>query len=300
MYRFVDVRIELAYATAGAALPKPPIKIKTAFEELLNKHELLTCRIEKIDPILKLTGGDRLAVIGNKKYSQMFVTRLCVNALLSSSSPSSLRKNNSKLVASSRFHTSNVILVDAGNSIDFYQYVNFARQYYRRDVVSRILNNTIVTRPFTVYQLEDIVINQLPNVIQQYDAKMVVVSDLLNMFVRDPQIGANEARHLINEIVNSITKLSALEDVLVVVSLPYEYGVCHHHSNKPFMPYNKTVFPRFDKCIEIMNGKDKKKNRMIDITIRNSNNMRRINNFHNGKLLSINKRDLLTLSAPAR
>jgi hypothetical protein len=128
----------------------PVINFKTAFEELCNKHELLTSGIEKIDSILKLTAGDRLAVTGDKKYSQMFVTRLCVNALLSSSPPlSSKKKNNGKLVAS-RFHISNVILVDAGNSMDFYQYVNFARQYYSRDVISRVLNNTIVTRPFSL------------------------------------------------------------------------------------------------------------------------------------------------------
>src|SRR5919199_2881045 len=90
----------------------PAINFKTAFEELCIKHELLTSGIEKIDSILKLTAGDRLAVIGDKKYSQMFVTRLCVNALLLSSSPpsSSKKKNNSKLVANSHFHTSNVIL----------------------------------------------------------------------------------------------------------------------------------------------------------------------------------------------
>ena len=62
----------------------PPVNFKTAFEELCSEHELLTCGIEKIDSILKLTGGDRLALIGNKKYSQTLVTRLCVNALLSS------------------------------------------------------------------------------------------------------------------------------------------------------------------------------------------------------------------------
>jgi hypothetical protein len=84
--------------------------------------------------------------------------------------------------------------------------MNFARQYYRRDVIRRVLDNTIITRPFTVYQLTDIVVSQLPNVIPQYDAKMVVVSDSLDMFIRDPQIEANEARYLINEIVNSSTK----------------------------------------------------------------------------------------------
>ena len=62
----------------------PQINFKTAFEELCNKHELLSSGIEKIDSILKITGGDRLALIGNKKYSQTLVTRLCVNALLSS------------------------------------------------------------------------------------------------------------------------------------------------------------------------------------------------------------------------
>jgi hypothetical protein len=78
--------------------------------------------------------------------------------------------------------------------------VNFARQYYRRDVIDRVLNSIIITRPFTVYQLADIVINQLPNVIQLYDAKMVVISDLLDMFVRDPQIEDNEAIYLVNKI----------------------------------------------------------------------------------------------------
>jgi hypothetical protein len=266
--------------------PILPVNFKTAFQELCSEHELLTCGIEKIDSILKLTRGDRLAVIGNKKYSQMFVTRLCVNALLSSSSSSpSSKKNNSKLVASSHFHTYNVILVDAG------------RQYYRRDVISRVLNDTIITRPFTVYQLADIVINQLPNVIQLYDAKMVVISDLLDMFVRDPQIEANEARYLINEIINSITKSRTLENVLVIVSLPF-VNSAYHNSDKSFMSYNKTIISRFDKCIEITKDHENR-NKMIDIKIRNSCriNKNTMNDFNYGKLLSISKRDLLTISA---
>jgi F0F1-type ATP synthase alpha subunit len=60
----------------------PPIKFKSAFEELVNKHVLLNCGIEKIDSLLKLTLGDRLVIIGNRKYIQTLITRLCVNALL--------------------------------------------------------------------------------------------------------------------------------------------------------------------------------------------------------------------------
>jgi hypothetical protein len=190
-------------------------------------------------------------------------------------------------------------VVDAGNNTDFYQYVNFARQYYRRDVISRVLSNTIVTRTFTVYQLADTVINQLSKVTQQYGAKMVVISDLLDMFVCDPQIEANEARNLINEIVNSITKTRALEDVLVIVSMPYEYGAYRHHNNKPTLHYNKTMIPRFDKYIEIMNSREDR-NKMIDIKIRNDCGRRNKNtaadDFHDHKVsCSIKERDLLII-----
>jgi F0F1-type ATP synthase beta subunit len=69
----------------------PSIKFQTSFEELFNKHELLTTGIEKIDSSLQLVPGDRLSVVGNRKYSQTIITRLCVNALLSS--PSKKRIN---------------------------------------------------------------------------------------------------------------------------------------------------------------------------------------------------------------
>ena len=67
-------------------------KFKTAFEELVNKLAVLNCGIEKIDSLLQLTSGDRLAIICNRKYSQILVTRLCVNALLSSSSKKRMNK----------------------------------------------------------------------------------------------------------------------------------------------------------------------------------------------------------------
>ena len=70
----------------------PSIKFKTAFEELCNKHELLTSGIEKIDSSLQLAPGDRLAVVGNRKYPHILVTRLCVNALLSSPSKKRINK----------------------------------------------------------------------------------------------------------------------------------------------------------------------------------------------------------------
>ena len=134
---------------------------------------------------------------------------------------------------------------------------------------------------------------------------MVVVSDLLDMFIRDPQVEANEARYLINGIVRSITKSKALEDVIVVVSIPYKHGAYHHHhhhhhhhNDKPALQYNKSILPRFDKCIEIMNSHENR-NKMIDIKMRNNctRNKNTTDDFHNHKKVSysIKERDLLII-----
>lgn len=73
------------------------IKFKTAFEELNKKHGLLTIGIEKIDSSLQLTPGERLAVVGNRKYAQTIITRLCVNALLSSPLKKSINKEEADI-----------------------------------------------------------------------------------------------------------------------------------------------------------------------------------------------------------
>ena len=77
--------------------------------------------------------------------------------------------------------------------------------------------------------------------------------------MHDSQIEANEAAYLINEIVNSITKSKALEDVLAVLSLPSRNSPSNHNNIKPCISYNKIVLTRFDKSMEITD----KENNMV-------------------------------------
>jgi hypothetical protein len=85
--------------------------------------------------------------------------------------------------------------------------------------------------------------------------------------------------------------------VLVIVSFSYALDL-FHHNNKLYTSYGRMILQRFNNCIEIMDSKDKK-NRAIDVKISSGNNSKRIknaiNDFHNGKPLSINKTDLLTV-----
>ena len=254
-----------------------PIKFQTAFKEFSNKHTLLTSGIEKIDSVLKITTGHRLSIIGKRKYTQILITRLCISAL---------SKKGHKI----GFDTSNVIFVDAGNNTDIYQCITFVRQCGVDS--EQILRHIIISRVFTIYQLANIIIHELPNVIQKFDSKIIVISDLLNMFVHDPQIEIKEARYLICGIINSITTTRALKDVLFIISLAYEDRL---YQNKSAALYDhKIILSRFDKCIEIVDNNND--NSLVDIHIRNSLHKNNINDFNNRKSFSITERDLLTVS----
>jgi len=88
---------------------------------------------------------------------------------------------------------------------DIYSSVNIARQYGLdlKDTLKRI----VVTRPFTIYQLANLVTSELPKAVQKFDTKTIIISDLLHMVLQDSQIRIKEARSIIKEIVNSLRRL---------------------------------------------------------------------------------------------
>jgi DNA-directed RNA polymerase subunit RPC12/RpoP len=207
----------------------PSFKFQTAYDEFIGRF---TFGIEDLDSsLLNLKTGDTLGIISdnsnNIKYTNILMTRLSIRSLLSK------RQGG----VGSPF----VITIDAGNSLDFFQYVNFARQYGLD--IEKILQRIIVSRAFTVYQLADLVINKLPEVIKQFDTRLVVVSDLLHMFVHDPNVDRKEAINLI-EIVSAIRKISSSSSsprqILGVTSWNY------HQSS-----YNDILLSKLDKHIEI-------------------------------------------------
>jgi hypothetical protein len=186
-----------------------PVKIETAYDIIFQPTNKLTFDIAQIDGCLELTdrGGGSFCVITSNSslhhLSNILLTRLGVRALLSK--------------CQGGFESSSVIFIDAGNCSDIYQTVNFARQYGLD--VQKVLDSIIVSRPFNIHQLAGLIINELDSAVitQRIGAKLLVISDLLKMFVQDPQIDPDEARWLVREIARSLRKLS--RQVLIVVSM---------------------------------------------------------------------------------
>jgi hypothetical protein len=248
-------------------------KFKTAYADIEDRtRRILTFDIEKIDSCcISLTTEDCVCIVGDeRKYTNVILMRLCVRALMSK------RQGG--------FESTNVIFIDAGNNSDvFYQCVNFARQYGLD--IKKVLQSIMITRPFTIYQLADFIIYQLPRMIQQFNTKVIVISDLLNMFTQehDPNIDHNEAIFLIKEIMNSIK--NTLDKTLVVVSFQQQ------HNNKSYA-YDKIILPRFDKHIEITNRNNNSKiNLLLDVKIYDYNYSKKNYKNYNRSLL-LEERDL--------
>lgn len=157
----------------------------------------LTTGIEKMDFILYSLGLDqKVAIVGTN--SQKLVERLAVRAQLPH-----------------RYGglDSHVILVDGGNSSDPYLSINFARQYGLD--VNQVLSKIISSRAFTVHQLENIITHELSSVISRYNARLVIISDLLAMF-SDPYLDGIDAQRILDSILDFISKL---KECLVIISI---------------------------------------------------------------------------------
>jgi hypothetical protein len=112
---------------------------------------------------------------------------------------------------------STVVFVDGGNSSDPYLSSIFAKRYLMDPEVA--LRRVATSRAFTIYQLADLVRNELPRAIRDYGSKLAIVSDVLSMF-DDPSVTEPEARRVIQAIVEGLQ--AATDQALVLVTMGKE------------------------------------------------------------------------------
>ena len=220
----------------GSVLSSQTVTTNTAQQTMVQKPLLrpkfqtasrLCFDIEKIDSVLKLGIGDRVCIIGN--HSKTLVERLIISSLLPESHGG--------------FGSKNVIIIDAGNCSDVYRCVNLARQYGLD--IKNILKRIIVSRPFTIYQLAELAVNELPKVMKKFDAKTIIVSDILHLFVNDPQVKF-EAKKVLKPIMNSISQFSKISLNIIVISF---------HNDVP-SEYSRFLFSNFNKFIQTAGNSD--------------------------------------------
>jgi Rad51 protein len=218
----------------GSLLSSQTITTSTAQQTMVQKPLLrpkfqtasrLCFDIEKIDSVLNLGIGDRVCIVGN--HSKTLVERLIVSSLLPGSHGG--------------FGSENVIIIDAGNCSDVYRCVNLARQYGLD--IKNILRRIVVSRPFTIYQLAELAVNELPKVMKKFDTKTIIVSDILHLFLNDPQVKFVEAENILKPVMKSISQFSRSLNTIVV----------SFHNDVP-SGYTRFLFSNFNKFIQTTTG----------------------------------------------
>ena len=200
-------------------------KLQTAYD--LTRFKL---EIEKVGMHLPLSTTGSLCIVGHN--ANLLLTRLCVRALLPA--------NHGGL------DSPHVLIVDAGNKSDYYQTVNFVRQYGLD--LHNALDRIIVSRTFTIHQLKSLLQRDLPKMVQKYQARVIIVPGLLDLF-EDPNIKKKEAKRIIQRIMQSISALS--NRLLVIASLQKS-------------DYADMILPKFEKRITLSSAERKRLNVDID------------------------------------
>ena len=268
-----SVSQQAAVANATSKL----MEFRTALHQIEDSSVKFVFDIEKIDSLLNLNAHGTLCIVGEQNYTHLLINRLCVHSLLP-------RKHGGI-----GLNYSKIIVIDAGNCTDVYQFVDFARQYGLE--VKKVLQNTVVSRVFTIYQLAHLIIYELPKIIEQFSSTSIitiVIYGLLHLFVSDPHTDKVDAKNLTKEIASSLRKIS--KDRFIIVSFA--------HCN---MEYEKLLFPVFDRCIEITNNNNIDNGKILQIDINNDNNHtmnKRRKGLRYSTPIKLSKRELL--SVPSR
>lgn len=197
---------------------RPKIQSQLPLYQKASAIPKLTLDIPKLDSILNfLTTDNKVCILG--PHCQKLIERLCVRAQLPH-----------------RYGglSSNVVLIDGANSSDIYQCISFAQQYQLD--VRKVLEKIITSRTFTAYQLTDLILNDIQQIIEQYKTKVLIITDLLHFFTDDPYFDTFEIRLLLEQIADAISKV---KDCLVIVSL-----------SKPTV-YDATLMNLFNKTITL-------------------------------------------------
>jgi uncharacterized protein YueI len=116
----------------------------------------------------------------------------------------------------------------------------------------------LVSRQFTIYQLTNTILYDLPKRIKLHKPKIVVISGLLDQFYQDPYINSAEVQRLVSQIVTALHKI---KNVLIVLTSR--------------LADNEIEFPPLSRIIEIRDKKEFSETQ-LNLSIRNNDRLKKV------------------------
>jgi hypothetical protein len=195
MSKLIEEKLDIAVPSQHK-----PLMLKTAYDYL---NRLLFTVKGTSQKTMELLSSDAVIILGSSGLTNIMLTKLAVHCLMP-------KKYGG-------FRNSKIFILDAGNCTDLYQFVDFMKQYGLN--TKKNLKKIMISRVFTVYQLTHFLKYELFKTISEHKINIVIIPDLLEMFLQDPQVNVDEVRFLVTEITQILKELSIKSKVLLIISL---------------------------------------------------------------------------------
>jgi hypothetical protein len=223
-------------------------KFVSAYEELIDNRRKLF-NIPPIDNFFYLKDEKNISIINRCKTTHFLyclVTKLCIE----------YSKNDEK---------NKTILIDGGGNNLGYLYLDLVKSSVKEQFdINQLLDNIIISRAFTFYQLANIVIKELPTLIKKLNCKIqIIVLDIFDTLFSSSSSSpsGNKSKLKKNAVDDQEDKIKILDEILKnIINLSNHYFsiLAFTDLRKTF---NKNIFSHFNQILEIDNIYNNKNNK---------------------------------------
>ncbi|MBA3749328.1 MAG: hypothetical protein H0X03_00235 [Nitrosopumilus sp.] len=223
----------------------------SAYEELIDNRRKLF-NIPPIDNFFCFQDKKNISIINRCKTTHFLyylVTKLCIE----------YSKNNEK---------NKTILIDGGGNNLGYLYLELVKSSVKEQFdINQLLDNIIISRAFTFYQLANIIIKELPTLIKKLNCKIqIIVLDIFNTLFSSVSSPNRIKSKLKQNAVNvQEDKIKILDEILKnIINLSKHYFAIFVFTDFK-KTFNKNIFSHFNQILEIVNTYNNKNNKKESI-----------------------------------
>ncbi len=112
---------------------------------------------------------------------------------------------------------SNVVFIDGGNTFRLYQITRLARLHQLDP--KQVLDRIYISRSFTAYQMTTLMLQKLEATVKNFNAKLIIVSDIAAMFL-DKGVQEDEAKRIYNQVTTRLSNFAKEHQVIAIATYP--------------------------------------------------------------------------------
>ena len=112
---------------------------------------------------------------------------------------------------------SNVVFIDGANTFRLYQVTRLARLHQLDP--KQALDRIYISRAFTAYQMTSLILQKLEDAVKNFNAKLVIISDIAAMFL-DKDVEDEEAKRIYSQITTRLSNFAREHQTIIVATYP--------------------------------------------------------------------------------